>query len=166
MKLLIRYLFLAATLTAVATAQPLPATQAETLSGRKLAIPQAFGGKPVILVWSFSRKAGETTRGWTTPLAKEGLPVWSVAMLESAPRFVRPMIRSGMRKDMPAPQQEHTILLYQGEKQWRQILKPPKDDDPLVVLLDAQGRMVWSYSGISTAKALDEVRQQFKGLAK
>ncbi|MBN9658028.1 MAG: hypothetical protein J0H49_07605 [Acidobacteria bacterium] len=158
--------FLAVCFASLAAAQALPNTQVESLAGQKLTIPQAFGGKPVILVWSFSKKAGEATRAWTDPLAKEGLPVWSAAMLEAAPRFVRPMIRSGMRKDTPAKQQERSLLFYQGEKQWRQILKPPKDEDPLVVLLDAQGAVAWSYSGGYTVKALDEVRQHFKGLAK
>lgn len=157
---------LAASLASLAAAQALPNTQVESLAGQKLTIPQAFAGKPIILVWSFSKKAGEATRAWTDPLAKEGLPVWSAAMLEAAPRFVRPMIRSGMRKDMPDTQQQRSLLLYQGEKQWRQILKPPKDDDPLVVLLDAQGNVAWSYSGLYSPKALDEVRQRFKGMAK
>lgn len=158
--------FLAACLASLAAAQAFPTTQVESLAGQKLTIPQAFGGKPVILVWSFSKKAGEATRAWTDPLAKEGLPVWSAAMLEAAPRFVRPMIRSGMRKDMPDTQQQRSLLLYQGEKQWRQILKPPKDDAPLVVLLDAQGNVAWSYSGVYSAKALDEVRDRFKGMVK
>ncbi|MGJ5814424.1 hypothetical protein [Paludibaculum fermentans] len=157
---------LTAAVAFLAVGQPLPATQAETLTGRKLTIPQAFGAKPAILVWSFSKKAGEATRAWTDPLIRDGQAVWSVAMLEAAPRFVRPMIRSGMRKDMPAAQQDHAVLLYQGEKQWRQILKPPKDDDPLVVLLDGNGNVAWSFSGLSSPKAMEEVRQRLKSLAK
>ncbi|QOY85574.1 hypothetical protein [Paludibaculum fermentans] len=166
MTVLLRGWLLAGCLGVLAAGQSFPTTQVETLAGGKLSIPQAFGGKPAILVWSFSKKAGEATRAWTDPLAKEGLPVWSAAMLEAAPRFVRPMIRGGMRKDMPEAQQQHALLFYQGEKQWRQILKPPKDDDPLVVLLDAQGNVAWSYSGVYAAKTIDEVRQRFKSLAK
>lgn len=166
MNAVLRECLLAASLAALAAAQVLPNTQVESLAGQKLTIPLAFGGKPAILVWSFSKKAGEATRTWTDPLVKEGLPVWSGAMLEAAPRFVRPMIRSGMRKGMPDTQQQRALLFYQGEKQWRQILKPPKDDDPLVVLLDAQCNVAWSYSGVYSAKALDEVRQRFKGMVK
>ncbi len=164
MTVLLRGWLLAGCLGVLAAGQSFPTTQVETLAGGKLSIPQAFGGKPVILVWSFSKKAGEATRAWIDPLAREGLPVWSAAMLEAAPRFVRPMIRGGMRKDMPQAQQQRALLFYQGEQQWRQILKPPKDDDPLVVLLDGNGSIAWTYAGVYERKVAEDLVFRLRGV--
>lgn len=160
MKLLVALVALAA------AAQVLPKTQVETLDGQKRVIPDAFGGRPAVLVYGFSRKAGDATKAWVDPLVKEGLPVWSVAMLEAAPRFVRPMIRAGMRKDTPAGRQDHALLLYAGEKEWRALLKAGNDEEPVVVLVDGRGRVVWSRAGPASADGLAEVRQRWAAASK
>ena len=49
-----------------------PETEVETLAGRKVMIPAVFGGKPAVVVWSFSKGAGEKTRDWLEPLTKTG----------------------------------------------------------------------------------------------
>lgn len=127
--------------------QALPRTEAETLSGRKVTMPEVFGGKPAVVVFSFSKGAGEKTAEWVAALSKDGAPVWSAAMLEAAPRFIRPMIRSGMKKDVPAAMLDRSLCLYTGEKAWRAALGVAQDDAPLVVGIDAKGQVAWMQQG-------------------
>lgn len=132
--------------------QALPQTEAEALSGRKVTLPDVFGGKPAVVVFSFSKGAGQRTREWVVALEREGAPVWSAAMLESAPRFVRPMIRSGMKKDLPATMLDRSLCIYSGDKAWRAALGLVSDDAPLVVLIDAKGRIAWKLQGFYNAE--------------
>lgn len=141
-----------------------PETEAETLSGRKVIVPAAFGGRPAVVVWSFSKAAGEKTRAWLEPLLKQGLNAWGAAMLEAAPRFVRPMIRGGMRKEMNAGLQDRQLLLYRDEKGWRARLAIQDDSVPWVVILDRTGAVMWSRPGVFETKALGEVEEKLKSL--
>ena len=58
-----------------------PETEAETLSGKKVMLPLVFGGKPAVVVWSFSKTAGEKTCNWLLPLTQAILNPWGEAML-------------------------------------------------------------------------------------
>src|ERR1700733_287451 len=86
---------------AVAAAESVPVTQAETLTGQKLEFPSALAGKPAVCVFGFSKEAGDRTKTWMTRLTQDGVSAWSVANLESAPALVRGMIRGSMRKGTP-----------------------------------------------------------------
>jgi len=146
--------------------QALPRTEAETLSGRKVTMPDVFGGKPAVVVFSFSKGAGEKTAEWVSALTKAGAPVWSAAMLEAAPRFIRPMIRSGMKKDTPAAMLDRSLCLYKDEKAWRAALGVVKDDAPMVVLFDARGQVEWKQQGFynaETGKAVMERTARWGG---
>jgi hypothetical protein len=138
--------------------QVLPRTEAETLSGRKVTIPDVFGGKPAVVVFSFSKAAGEKTGEWISALSKDGAPVWSAAMLEAAPRFIRPMIRSGMKRDLSAAMLDRSLCLYAGEKAWRAALGVIQDDAPVVVLIDAKGQVAWKQQGVYSAEAWKVVK--------
>jgi hypothetical protein len=139
-----------------------PETEAETLSGRKVTLPAVFGGKPAVVVWSFSKGAGEKSQAWLAPLHKEGWNAWGAAMLEAAPRFIRPMIRGGMKKDMPAALQDRQLLLYKDEKGWRARLSVKDDALPLLVVLDAAGNVAWSRASLFDPQVLAEVNQRLR----
>lgn len=127
---------------------PLPITDAETLAGSRVTLPQAFAGKPAVLVWSFSRESGAQAKQWVMALEKElSGQVWSVAMLEAAPRLIRGMIRSGMRKDTTPALRPRSLLVYKGEKEWRSRLGIRNDALPIVAVISGSGEIVWSQSG-------------------
>lgn len=151
-------------LAVAAWGQALPKTEVETLAGQKVSMPGVFGGKPAVVVWSFSRKAGDATKAWVEPLAQQGVAVWSAAMLESAPRLVRPMIRAGMRRETPEGRQDRALLLYSGAKMWRGLLRVEKEEEPLVVLVDGRGVVVWRYAGVYDGAAAGTVARRWREL--
>lgn len=94
-------IFLAIFSGAHAFGDGLPATRGENLNGQQIEFPAALQGKVSVCVFGFSKTAGDRTKAWTTRLEQEGIEAWSVAGLESAPSFVRGMIKSSMRKALP-----------------------------------------------------------------
>lgn len=138
---------------------PLPAVGAETLAGAKVSLPQVFNSRPAVLIWSFSREGGAKVKDWFTALDREAPgQVYSVAMLEAAPRLIRGLIRSGMRRDTPANAHSRTLLLYKGEKEWRARLGLKDPAVPFIVVLNGAGEIVWSrgaaYSPALAAEAI------------
>ena len=131
-----------------AAAENLPVTQAETLTGQKLEFPLALAGKPAVCVFGFSREAGDKTKVWMARLSQDGINSWSVANLEAAPALVRGMIRGSMRKGTSASLLERSLILTKDEKAWKQTIGAKQDNLPVVVLLDATGRILWTYEGV------------------
>jgi hypothetical protein len=144
---------------------PLPAAEAETLAGAKVSLPQVFGSRPAILIWSFSREGGAKVKDWFAALDREAPgEVYSVAMLEAAPRLIRGLIRSGMRGGTPAHAHSRTLLLYKGGKEWRSRLGLKDAALPLIVVLDSAGEIVWSrgaaYSSSLAVEAITALRRK------
>lgn len=142
-------------------AQTLPWGEAESLAVKKAALPGVWAGRPAVVVWSFSREAGEGVKQWMGELEKEGLEAWSVAVLEAAPRFIRPMIRSGMRKQA-AGRVDRWLCLYKGEKEWRAALGVVDDKLPVVVVVNGQGGIAWKRAGRFEGGAAEAVRRQMQ----
>jgi hypothetical protein len=137
-------------------AQSMPETEGETLAGTKIRFPSMLQGKPAVLVFSFSKEAGEKVPGWMKPLLERNENAYSVANLEAAPRFIRGMIRRGMRGMMPAEHQARGLVLTQNEKAWRALLNVKDDKIPWVARVDASGKIVQQWSGAFDPRYLEE----------
>lgn len=138
-------------------AQTLPATQGETLSGKKIVPAEAVRGHASVLVAGFSREAGDGAGAWAKAIradpAMQGVAMVQIAMLEKAPAFVRGMIKSGMRKGLSGPEQESFVVLTQDDGPWRSYFQVADDKEPYVVAIDASGKIVWH--GHGSAKDLE-----------
>jgi hypothetical protein len=132
-------------------AQALPATAGETLTGRRIVLTDEVRGHTTVLVAGFSREGGSATGAWIKALHGDssltGIAVYQVAMLAGAPAFIRGMIKSGMKKDVPPAEQEHFVVLTQDEKLWRTYFDVTNEKDPYVVLIDASGKVSWRGHG-------------------
>ena len=136
---------------AVGHAQTLPATTGETLTGQPLALAQAVKGHSAVLIASFSKDAGSGADAWAKAVRQDsalaGVAAYEAAMLEKAPGFIRGMIKSGLRKQVPVGVQDHFVVLTQDEPLWRSYFGVSTDKEPYVVLLDASGRVLWHGHG-------------------
>jgi hypothetical protein len=147
-------------LTLVAAAESLPVTPAETLSGRKLEFPTDLAGKAAVVVFGFSREAGDLTKVWMTRLSQDGINCWSVANLEKAPAMVRGMIRGSMRKGTPASQLDHSLILTKDNKRWAQAVGLKQESQSVVVLLDAAGKILWTFEGPFSDQAYQQLKSK------
>jgi len=70
-----------------------------------------------------------------------------LAMLEKAPGMIRGMIKNGMRKGLSPAEQDQIVVMTQDQKLWEKFFGVENDKDPYVVLLDAQGTVLWHGHG-------------------
>jgi hypothetical protein len=149
---------------AMACAQTMPATSGETLGGKRLVLADAIRGHASVLIFGFSKDAGDPCGQWAKALradpAMAGILVYQVASLEQAPGFVRGMIKSSMRKGMSTEDQDHFLIFTQDEKLWRSYFGVSNDKDPWVAFLDATGKVLWH--GHGDAKTLEPLLNQAK----
>jgi hypothetical protein len=115
----------------------------------------------------FSHGGGDQCGPFARRLAKEPslvdgkFAIYEIAMLESAPRMIRPMILHGMRGGIPQAEQNRFLALFQDENQWKQVAGFTKSaqNDAYLVLVSSDGTVRWTGHG----QYSDEVYSEFKG---
>src|SRR5437868_3220604 len=134
------------------SAQVIPHTQGDTLSGNKIVLPDAFAGHPAVITIGFSRAGGDSTGRWGKELRKDvagnaDLRFYSIAVLEDAPKMVRGMIRHGMRGNIPKAEQDSFVLLYQDEVTWKKLADFSDPGDAYIILVDSAANIRWRTHG-------------------
>jgi hypothetical protein len=151
-------------------AQSLPHTEAETLTGKKIVLPDAFAGHPAILVIGFSRSGGDSAGRWDKRLRQDlagdkSVRIFSVAELQDAPKLARGLIRHGMRGGIPPNEHDSFVLLYQDEDLWKQLAEFSDTNDAYVLLVDAAATIRWRAHGKSPdAQSIDSLKHELSKL--
>jgi hypothetical protein len=131
--------------------QSLPSTAGETLSGHRIVLADALRNHSTILIAGFSKDVGPACGDWGKAIqadsALSAFAVYQVSMLQQAPSLLRGVIKSGMRKDLSADQQDHFVVLTQDDKLWRDYFAVASDKDPYVVLIASSGQVLWHGHG-------------------
>ena len=136
-----------ATAVAVAAGPALPHTEAETLSGKKIVLPDAVTGHLTILVIAFTKRSQSQTTAWSTQLAHDyaaepGLERYSIAVLDDVPGFIRGMVASAIRRGVPTDQHDSFLLIFQDAKPLRELTNVTNPDDAYVILLDRTSHVI------------------------
>ncbi|HEY3625922.1 MAG TPA: hypothetical protein VGL00_06550 [Terracidiphilus sp.] len=154
-----KYTIVAPAITAIllslaAFAQQMPETPGETLSGRHVVLAQEVRGHAAVLVAGFSREGGNGTAAWVKAIhadnALSAVPVYEIAQIAGAPSLIRGMIRSGMKKSVPEPEHDRFLVLTQDDKSWRAYFEVSDDRLPYVMMIDAQGDVLWRGHGAAS----------------
>ena len=132
--------------------QTIPHTEAETLSGKKIVLPDAFTGHSAILVVGFSRSGGDSAGRWSKQIRQDlagdkSVVIFSVAELEDAPKLARGLIRHGMRGGVPQNEHDSFVLLYQDEDAWKELADFSDTNDAYVLLVDSAATIRWRAHG-------------------
>jgi hypothetical protein len=132
-------------------AQSLPSTPGETLTAKRIVLADAVRGHTAVLIAGFSHDAGTGSGEWVKSIhadpAFAQCDLYQVAMLASAPAFVRGMIRSGMKKGVAPADQDKFVVLTEDEKAWKSYFDVTIDSEPYVALIDATGKLLWRAHG-------------------
>lgn len=154
-----------ALLVAPALAQQFPVFDAETVAGRKVTMPAAASGHPAVLVIGFAHKSNSETKAWTDRLHRDfpDAHVYSVAVIEDAPRFVRGMIVHGIKGSAPANEYDHYLVVTHHEKELKDAVGFSQPEAAYVVVLNPSGAIEWHFQGAVTDAAVAELRSKLKG---
>ena len=120
-------------------------------------------GKPAVVIFSFSKAAGNDARSWNERLSRDfpkDVPSYTIIMLESVPKLFRGMALSGIKGSMPIAVQDRTLVLYRDETLWKQRLACSEDSRAYVLLLGPDGRIAWRSEGAFTEAAYAQLKDQ------
>lgn len=142
--------------------QAMPNTAGETLSGKRIVLADQVRGRAVVLVAGFSREGGNGTAAWVKAIhadpALASVGVYEIAEIAGAPSLIRGMIKSGMKKGVPAAEQDSFVVLTEDAKPWRSYFGVGDDQIPYVMLLDPSGKILWHGHGSAS-----DLEAQLKG---
>jgi hypothetical protein len=138
--------------------QQFPAIQGETLAGKKVELPGAFGGQAAVIV-GFTHASQKQTKEWAMRLRGQEV-VWSIAVLEDAPKLVRGMIVHGIKGAMPKEAWDRFAVVVKGEKELKDAAGFEKPDDAYVMVVDAVGAIRWRFHGPPTDAAVQDLRNR------
>lgn len=104
-------------------AQALPATAGVTLSDKPIVLADAVRGHAVVLIAGFSREGGNGAGDWAKALRADPaftrIVVYQIAILAGAPKLMRGMIKSGMKKGVAPADQDRFVVLSDDEQPWK-----------------------------------------------
>jgi hypothetical protein len=149
-------------------ADTFPTLETENLLNQKVVLPDAARGKPAVLVIGFTHASQTQTKSWTDSLGME-FPAYSIAVLEDAPRLVRPMAIAGMKSGVAQDQRARHLVLTHQEKELKSSAGfaakgEAHPDDAWILLLDRDGAISWRFHGPFTQAAHDELKARLGSL--
>ncbi len=147
--------------------ETLPEISGQALTGRSIELPAEASGKPAVVIFSFSKAAGNDARSWNERLSREfpkDVPRFTIIMLESVPKLFRGMALSGIKSSMPIAMQDRTLVLYRDETLWKQRLAFSEDSHSYVILLGPDGRISWKSEGAFAEAGYAQLRSQLSAM--
>jgi hypothetical protein len=159
----------AMTATSLKPGDVMPALSGDTLSAKAIQLPMANPGAARLLVFSFSREAGNDSRLWSEHLAQNqgaagAVIVFRVILLQSVPRLFRGAAVSGIKSSVPQSLWDRTILTFRDEGRWKQYLAVSNEKCSYLLLLDGDGRVRWVSSGPYTDTRYGDLRKELNRL--
>lgn len=142
--------------------QAMPNTAGETLSGKRIVLADEVRGRDVVLVAGFSREGGNGTGAWVKAIradpALSRASVYNIAEIAGAPSLLLGIIKSAMRRSVPAAERDFFVVLTEDAKPWRAYFDVGDDQVPYVMLLDPSGKILWHGHGSAS-----DLESQLKG---
>lgn len=147
-----------------------PRLAGESLNGNEVVLPDAAVGKVSLIVFTFSKAAGDRSRQWTENFVRDfpddsRVTSYSVSMLSDVPGFLRTMVRSAIRKGTPEKLWSRTLIVTSDDSPWKQRLGVTSDKHPYLVLLNGKGQVVWLFRGEFDSNAYQSCKMRIAELS-
>lgn len=140
------------------SAQPLPRIEGETLSGKKVTLPD---GRPAVLIIGFTHGSQAQTKAWSQRIHNQ-IDTWSISVLEDVPRLMRGMVSHSIKGSIPREEHDRFLLVYHGEKELKQAAGFDRPEDAYVLAIDASGAVLWRFHGSVTDAAAEQAAAALK----
>jgi hypothetical protein len=153
------------------SAQQFPRLQEENLAGQQVVLPDSAAGKVAVLVFGFSRASQDSTGAWMKHLREDfgknpGVAVYQLPVLEEAPRLIRGMITSGMKKGVPEGERATFVPVMHNEADLKKLVNYKEEDHAYLVLLDRTGTIAHQTHSGPNASGYPELRAKVQSLLK
>ena len=148
----------------------LPVTHAKSLSGKTITVPLPDHAQTFLVV-GFSHASSAPVKAWWLKAADlckahPAFACYEAAVIEDAPSFIRGMITSGMKHDIPPEQQETFLTVIENEPAWKQVFGFSAPDDAYLGIFDKSGKLLWRTSGGEKAANSADIAKGFDSISK
>jgi hypothetical protein len=147
--------------------QAMPKTECQSLSGHAVVLPEAAAGHQAVIVIGFSHGSQKAMERWDKEIgaqvqAKADVPLYNLAVIQDAPRFVRGMITHSMKALVPAAGQDHFLTAVEGQEELKKAVGFSASDAAYIVVIDASGKIIFHTHGDPSENAKKQVIEQLK----
>jgi hypothetical protein len=176
MRAILLYLFLAVVFTSCSSKVPspgdvrnlvFPSVRGTNLSGDLVQIPERYTGKNVLLLIGYAQRAQFDIDRWILGALQVDLKAEIVEVPTIAgmiPQMVQGFIDGGMRSGIPKSDWASVVTVYEDANKIIQALGNDRPQSAYVILLDKEGRIVWTSNiGYSASQVL-ELKKLVDGL--
>jgi ABC-type Fe3+-hydroxamate transport system substrate-binding protein len=136
-----------------------PSVQGTSLKAEKVAIPEHYEGKNTLLLVGYVQRAQFDIDRWILGVLQANIEVEIVEVPTIAgmlPQMVQGFIDDGMRSGIPKSDWGSVVTVYEDASKIIAALGNERPQSAYAVLLDKQGRIVWSSNiGYSAAQILE-----------
>jgi len=136
-----------------------PTVQGKSLKGEAVSIPERFAGKKTLLLIGYVQRAQFDIDRWILGVLQAEVKVDIVEVPTIAgmlPQMVQSFIDNGMRSGIPEADWGSVVTVYEDAPKIISALGNERPQSAYAVLLDTQGRIVWTSNiGYSAAQVLE-----------
>jgi hypothetical protein len=152
-------------------AQQLPRLQEDNLAGQKVDLPDAASGKVAVLVFGFTHASQTTTEAWVKRIQADfsktsGFELYQLPVLEDAPRFIRGMVVSGMKKGVAENLRANFIPVLHDEAELKKLVGYSEKDDAYMVVLDRGGKVAYQAHSATPDQGYAQLQAKVESLLK
>jgi hypothetical protein len=146
-------------------AAEMPKIEGESFAGHHVVLPDAASGKIAVLIFGFTKASGVPTGTWGKRISAEfhgqaAFVLYQLPVLEDVPRLFRGMVISGIRKGVPEEVRDHFVPILNGEADLKKLVSYKEPDDPYLVVLNREGKIVAQMHGLVTDAAYTQLKTQ------
>jgi hypothetical protein len=143
------------------TGQAFPSVSGETLEQQAMTLPDDLQGTASLLLIGYKQDSQFDIDRWLIGLdmTQTQVAVYEVPTIQGLfPRMFSTVINNGMRSGIPKPLWKGVVTVYQDGEQVQAFTGNEKPNNARVVLLDAQGKVIYFYDQGFSVDALNALR--------
>ena len=143
-----------------------PRVAGETLEGRRVALPDHFAGRTVVVLLGYRMESQFDIDRWLIGLDMTGTEaeVYELPPIAGLfPRFFKPYIDEGMRKGIPKELWKGVITIYAGGAEVQEFTGNENPNNARALVLDPAGKVVFFHDRGFSVAALNALRAEVAG---
>ncbi|UJF21941.1 hypothetical protein [Shewanella sp. OMA3-2] len=143
------------------TGQVFPSVSGQTLEQLPMSLPDDLKGKVALLLVGYKQNSQFDIDRWLIGLdmTQTQVAVYEVPTIQGLfPRMFSTFIDNGMRAGIPKPLWKGVVTVYQDGDQVQAFTGNENPNNTRVVLLDAQGKVIYFYDQGFSVDALNQLR--------
>lgn len=159
-----------ALVASAAAGERIPEVHGTSFANQPVNLPAALHDRAAgVLVLGFSRASREAVTEWARRLAADyrtspEVSYYELPVVASIPGVVRGLVLRSIKSSVPERAQPRVVPIVSNEAEWRTLVHYGAPDDPYLVVVDSQGKVIWQTHGAPSDATYAELKQKVEAL--